>query len=145
MTFSLEILRKDFKKRKEHYFAAAFCLVFLLAYLTLGLVKHAHFLSGYDLSLVNQVAWEYSRFIPPVMTGHAYPFMPVFYDHIEFIYILISPFYWILPDARTLIILQALVFSVSGFFVYLLTNKYKLNKLISFSLLFSVMEKRTSI
>ncbi len=133
----MQKLIRSFKKNKEYYFAAAFCLVFLLAYLTLGLVKHAHFLTGYDLSLVNQIAWEYSRFIPPVMTGHAYPFMPAFFDHIEFIYILIAPFYWILPDARTLIILQALVFSVSGFFVFLLTRKYKLNTLISFSLLFS--------
>lgn len=133
----MQKLIRSFKKRKEYYFAVAFCFVFLLAYLTLGLVKHAHFLTGYDLSLVNQVTWEYSRFIPPVMTGHAYPFMPAFYDHIEFIYILIAPFYWILSDARILIVLQVLMFSISGFFVYLLTKKYKLNTLISFSLLFS--------
>ncbi len=127
----------EFFNKRENFLALAICIAFFFAYLTLGIVKHAHFWTGYDLSLVNQVAWEYSRFIPPVMTGHAYPFMPAFYDHIEFIYLIIAPFYWILPDARTLIILQSLAFSVSGFFVFLLAKKHKLNIFISFSLLFS--------
>lgn len=130
-------LVKKIKKRKEFLAAGIACIIFLSAYLTLGLVKHAHFWTGYDLSLVNQVTWEYSRFIPPVMTGHAYPFMPAFYDHIEFIYILLSPFYWILPDARALIILQSLIVAISGFFVFLLAKKHKLNFFVSIALLFA--------
>ncbi|MBP9716508.1 MAG: DUF2079 domain-containing protein [Candidatus Levybacteria bacterium] len=128
---------KSLKKNKEIWLAIGICFSFFIAYLTLGLVKHSHFLTGYDLSLVNQVTWEYSRFISPVMTGHAYAFMPAFYDHIEFIYLLLSPFYWILPDARTLIILQASVVAVSGYFIFLLAKKHKINLFVSLSLMFA--------
>lgn len=122
---------------KENYFAFLICFIFFIAYLVLGLVKHFHFLSGYDLAVINQSVWQYSHFAFPNSTVHAYAFTPVFWDHIEFILLILSPFYWIHPNSETLILLQSLLFSFSGIPVYLLARKYKINKLLSLSLLFS--------
>src|SRR5438093_1498946 len=47
------------------------CFVFFIAYLTISLVKHNHYLSGYDLAVVDQVVWKYSQFKAPITTFHA--------------------------------------------------------------------------
>ncbi len=133
----MDIVGKFTKLKKTDYLALLICLLFLGAYLTLALVKHAHFGTGYDLSVDNQIVWEYSKFLPPIMTVHAYAFTPVFYDHVEFVYALLAPFYWILPDARMLIILQVLAIILSGIPIYLLSKKYKINNLASLAFLIS--------
>lgn len=125
------------KIKKETYIALFICLIFFVLYLTLALVKHAHYQTGYDLSVDNQIVWEYSKFLPPIMTVHAYVFEPVFYDHVEFVYAIISPFYWILGDARMLIFLQVLALVLSGTPIYLLMKKHKINSYLSLSLLIS--------
>ena len=119
------------------YFALGICFVFFICYLLLSLVKHNHFLSGYDLAVVNQYVWEYSRFRIPISTVNAYVFTPAFYDHIEFIYILLSPFYWIFSDAKTLISLQAFFVALSGIPIFLLCRKYKINLVLSYAVLIS--------
>src|SRR3989344_5743693 len=130
-------LRKLLKFEKTDYLAILICLLFLGAYLTLTLVKHAHFWTGYDLSIENQIVWEFSRFMSPISTVNAYAFTPVFYDHVEFVYALIAPFYWILPDARMLIILQTIAVILSGIPIYLLSKKYKINNFLSLAFLIS--------
>ena len=125
------------KLRRTDYLAVLICLLFLGAYLTLALIKHANFWTGYDLSVDNQIVWEYSRFLAPISTVHAYAFTPVFYDHVEFVYALIAPFYWILPDARMLIILQTIAVILSGIPIYLLAKKYKINNFLSLAFLVS--------
>ena len=133
----MKVLERFGNFSKTDWLALLICLLFLGAYLTLALVKHAHFGTGYDLAITNQIVWEFSRFILPVSSVHAYAFTPVFSDHLEFIYALISPLYWILPDARMLIILQTLAFVLSGIPVYLLAKKYKINKYLSLAFLTS--------
>ena len=113
------------------------CLLFFGAYLTLALVKHEHFLTGYDLSVDNQAVWKYSRLMAPISTVHAYAFTPVYHDHVEFVYLLISPFYWLLSDARMLIILQVVALILSGIPIYLLAKKYKINDILSLAFLIS--------
>lgn len=130
-------LLKFGKIEKVTYVALFICFIFFCSYLTLSFVKHLHYQTGYDLSIVNQIVWQYSRLTIPVSSVNAYAFSPVFSDHIEFIYDLIAPFYWILPDARTLIILQAIAAGLSGIPVFLLARKYKINKYLSFALLIS--------
>lgn len=122
---------------KNNFFALLICAVFFVAYLVLGFVKHMHFMTGYDLSVINQAVWEYSRFLPPNSTVHAYAFTPVFWDHVEIILLFLSPFYWIHANSETLIFLQALFFALSGIPVYLLARKYKINNYLSLSLLIS--------
>ena len=125
------------KINKSNYVALLISIIFLIGYLTLSLVKHAHFLTGYDLSVDNQVIWEYSRFLSPISTVHAYAFTPVFWDHVEFIYVLIAPFYWLLADARMFLVLQVIVFILSAIPIFLLCKKYKINNFISYAILIS--------
>lgn len=132
-------LKKAFLPDKKHVPAIILCILFAFAYLLLALIKHSNFGTGYDLSIENQIVWQYSNFTLPVITVHAYSFLPVFHDHIEFIFAILAPFYWILPDARTLIVLQALSVVLSGYIIYLLAMKHKLNLFVSLSLLISYL------
>lgn len=133
----MRFFSKTSKFNKEFIFALIICLTFFIAYLSLSLIKHLHFQTGYDLSVDNQIVWEYSRLMLPISTVHAYAFTPVFWDHIEFVYAFISPFYWILPDARMLIILQVIAIILSGIPVFLLARRHKVNLYVSYSLLIS--------
>ena len=128
---------RPIKFRKEFIPVFLISLLFFVAYLILSLVKYAHYQTGYDLSIDSQIVWEFSRFSIPISSVHAYAFTPVFWDHIEFIYALIAPFYWIFADARTLLILQVTFFILSGVPIFLLCKKYKINNVLSYSILIS--------
>src|SRR5262245_32019312 len=100
--------------------------VFFLIYLTLSLITHLHYLSGYDLAIVNQYIYEWAHLKIPISTVSAYPFLPFYTDHIEIIFLLISPFYWIFPNAITLLVLQSFAIAISGLAISLLCKKYKI-------------------
>lgn len=112
---------------------------FFVAYLILSIVKHNHYLSGFDLAVVSQYTWLYSGFKAAISTTNNYPFTPSFYDHLEFIYIFLSPFYWLFSDARTLIILQALFISLSALPLVFLMKKYKINTYVLWAILISYL------
>lgn len=115
------------------------CFLFLVAYLTLSLVKHQHYLTGYDLGVEDQAVWDYSQFKNPISTSHAYTFTPVYFDHVEIIYALISPFYWIWNDVRMLIILYVFAIVISAVPVYLLAKEKKLPEHLSLILLITYL------
>lgn len=123
--------------RRKLLLPAIICLLFFILYTILGVIKHNHYLSGYDLGIVHQATWKYSQLKAPIMTNHAYPFTSILADHVEFIYILLSPFYALFADARTLIILQAIAFSSSGLAIWLLAKKKKIITPITVVLLIS--------
>lgn len=139
MTISRTVkkIREHLKKNPDLIAASAICFIFLAAFLTLSLVKHAHFGTGYDLSIDSQIIWEFSRFKMPISTTHVYAFTPFYYDHIELVYALLAPFYWILSDARMLLILQVIAVTLTGFCFFLLSRKYNINKILSCALLIS--------
>jgi uncharacterized membrane protein len=62
---------------------------------------------GYDLGINTQLVWKYSRFIYPTTTIAPFPDRTKFASHVELIYILIAPLYWLWSDPLFLIILQA--------------------------------------
>lgn len=113
--------------------------LFFIAYLTLSLVKHYHFLSGYDLSIIDQAIWKYSQFKSPISTTLSFFDTPLYYDHVELIYILIAPFYWVVDNVSILLILQVVTICFSGFAVYLLSKKRKLNPFLSLCVLISYL------
>lgn len=125
-----------FRKNKIAIFI---CFLFFVAYTTLALVKHYHFLSGYDLAIVDQAVWKYSQFKVPITTIHSYAFTSLLADHVEIIYILLAPFYWIYNNSVTLIVLQTLFVSFSGIPVYLLARNRKLPTVLSLALLISYL------
>lgn len=113
--------------------------LFSVAYVTLSIVKHNHFLSGYDLAVSDQVMWKYAYLHNPITTIHAYPFTYMMADHVEFIYIFLAPLFWIWNDVRALILAQSLFFCLSGIPMYLLARKKGVNEFLSLTLLFSYL------
>jgi uncharacterized membrane protein len=111
-----------------------------VAYATLSLVRHAHYGSfGFDLGIADQVIWEYSTFHAPITTIDHVPFISELFVHLEFIYILVAPFYWLYNSVATLIVLQAFMVSFSGIPIYLLARKYKLSTSLCFAILISYL------
>ena len=115
------------------------CLLFFVAYTSIGVIRHMHFLTGYDLADVDQAIWKYSRFEAPISTNLTYAFTPILWDHVELIYPLLVPFYWMANSVYTLIILQAFGICSSGVAVWLLCKKYKLSDFNTFALLVSYL------
>lgn len=113
--------------------------LFFIAHAIMGLIRQQHFLSGYDIAVVDQAVWKYSHFKAPISTNHAYAFTPILWDHVELIYILIAPFYWLYNSINTLIFLQALAISSSGIAVFLLAKKYKLKTFLAAALTISYL------
>ncbi len=116
------------------------CLTFFIAYAVLSVVRHANYQSfGYDLGINNQVVWRYSTFQPPITTSDPFPGETKLVTHVEFVYALLAPFYWIWSTARMLLIVDALLISLSAFAVYLLAKKYKLHASLCIALPFSYL------
>ena len=114
----------------QFFFPFLICLFFFIAYALMGIIRQTHFLSGYDLAVADQAMWKYSHFNAPISTNHAYAFTPILWDHVEFIYPLLVPFYWIFNSIYTLIILQAFAITSSGLAVWLLAKNIKLQLLL---------------
>lgn len=127
-------------KLLRKYLPYCICFAFFAAYATLSVVRHNHYGSfGFDLGMIDQVVWKYSQFKEPLNTVYQFPFTSTFTDHIEFIYLLIAPFYWIFSDARILLILQAFAVTFSGIPVFLFAKRKKLHPLLCYALLISYL------
>lgn len=113
--------------------------LFFFLYLLLATIKHYNFLSGYDLAIVDQAIWKYSQFKTPITTIHSIHSQSLLADHVEFIYILLAPFYWIFNNTYTLIFLQTFVICISGLAIYKLALFKKLKPIVAFSLLVSYL------
>ena len=116
------------------------CFIFFLAYSVLSVVRHNHYQSfGFDLGINDQVIWEYSKFHAPITTIDHIAFIPKLFVHVELIFLLFVPFYWIWADPRVLLVLQAAIVCFSGIAVFLLAKRYKLHPWLSFALLMSYL------
>lgn len=122
------------------FFALSLCFVFFLAYSILSIVRHNNYQSfGFDLGINDQIVWEYSQLKAPITTIDHVPFISKLFVHVEIIYALLAPFYWIWSDARMLLILQVAVVCFSGIAVYLLARHYKLHTWIASALLITYL------
>jgi len=116
------------------------CLLFFVAYSTLSIVRHEHYQSfGYDLGINDQVVWQYSRFHAPITSIDHIVYNSKLNVHIELIYALIAPFYWIWSNPLMLLLLQAAVVCFSGLAIYLLAKRYKLHPWLQLALLLSYL------
>ena len=115
------------------------CLLFFLSYMTLSVVKHNHYESGFDLGVTDQIVWKYSHFQAPITTVHYYPFTSILTDHVELIYAPLSIFYWIWNDPRMLLIIQAAFLCFSAIPLYLLARDKKVKPFICYALLISYL------
>lgn len=127
---------------KKHNFVLALllCAVFSTAYSTLTIVRHLNYQSyGFDLGINDQIVWEYSQFKRPITTVDHVPFIPKYYVHLELIYALVAPFYWIWNTKRMLLILQAVFVCFSGIAVFFLGKHYKLHPWLQYAVLFTFL------
>lgn len=136
MGFFKKVLHKNLPK----YTVILLCVAFFIAYSVLSVVRHNNYQSfGYDLGINNQVVWRYSTFQPPITTSDPFPGETKLVTHVELVYALIAPFYWIWSSARMLLIVDALFMSASAFAVYLLAKKHKLHPLLIIVIPFSYL------
>lgn len=128
---------KLFLDRYLHYLIV---LLFFIAYSVLSLIRHQNYGSfGFDLGIADQIVWKYSKLTAPITTIDHTAFIPELFVHLEFIYILLAPFYWIYSHANTLLVLQAFVVCLSGIPVYLLAKHKGLTNFLSLSILISYL------
>lgn len=84
----------------------------LALYLLDSLIHHARFGTGYDLTIFDQAINAYAHFrIPDVLIKSAQPFN-ILGDHFHPILVLLAPLYRLWPDARVLLIAQALLTAI---------------------------------
>ena len=131
-----------FKRRqiKNLIIPLLICAVFFVLYSALSIVRHNHYGSyGYDLGINDQVVWEYSKFNLPITTIAPQIGKLKLVTHIEVIFALLSPFYWIWSNPIMLLILQSLFFCISGIAVYLLAKSKNLNSFFNYAILISYL------
>jgi uncharacterized membrane protein len=96
-----------------------------IVYAVVAVQQATHFQNGYDLAIFDQAVWHYSRFELPRSTLLVHlPWNPAIHvpyilgDHFHPILALLAPLYWIWPDARMLLIGQAVLIAASVIPVY---------------------------
>jgi len=133
------MFHKLFSEKKNHekvflLSSIALCLVFFIAYSVLSIVRHSHYQSfGYDLGINSQTVWRYSNFQLPYTTSDPFPNDTKLAAHVEIVYALISPFYWIYSSEYTLLVVEAAFLCSAGVAVFLLARKRKLHPFVSLS------------
>ncbi len=96
--------------------------VFVLCVISIDHYNRFRFFA-FDLGIFDQGAWLISQLKNPFVTVRGFN---IFGDHIQFILLLVAPFYWIWSDARILLILQTMTLSAGSLPIYLLAkNKLK--------------------
>ena len=85
----------------------------LTLYLLDSLIRNARFLSGYDLTIFDQAINDYAHFrTPDVLIKSSQPFN-ILGDHFHPILMVLAPLYRLWPDARMLLVAQAILFAVA--------------------------------
>lgn len=114
--------------------------IFFFAYSILGVVRHLHYGSfGYDLGIADQIVWNYSHLRAAISTIDHVTYINELFVHLEFIYMLLAPIYWIYSSVLTLLILQALFVTFSGIPIFLLARRHSLKPFLSYSILISYL------
>jgi uncharacterized membrane protein len=106
---------------RRHWAYLAFLTAGATYLITLALLHHRALGTGYDLGIYDQVVWNLAH-------GHAFLTTLVYetngyYDHFEPILAMIAPVYWLMPDARVLLVIQALALALGSLPVYLYARR----------------------
>jgi uncharacterized membrane protein len=116
------------------------CVLFFIGFSILAVVRHDHYGSfGYDLGINDQTVWRYSTFQAPVATIDPLPTKTKLATHVELVYAIVSPFYWIWSSPVMLILVRNAWFCFSGVAVYLLARKKGSSIFIGSALVFAYL------
>ena len=95
--------------------------LFVGTFVWLTWLTHARFGSfGFDLGIFDQGVWLLSRFEDPFVTIRG---LPLFGDHASYILVLVAPLYWLWPDPRLLLLLQAVGLAIPAVSLYLIGTR----------------------
>jgi len=116
------------------------CILFFIGFSILAVVRHNDYGSfGYDLGINDQTVWRYSTFQIPVTTIDPLPTKTKLATHVELVYAIISPFYWIWSNPIMLILVRNAWFCFSGVAVYFLSRKKGLSVFVGSSIVFAYL------
>lgn len=107
--------------------------IFLIAYLILSIGKHYLLETDGDLALYTQFVWLTSRFsLPDVSLKFTDKLF--FADHFNPSLVLLSPLFWIFPNAVSLLFVQALLISLGFLLIFSLAKEKLKNFWLSLSI-----------
>lgn len=116
--------------------AIFFCFLFFL----LGMLVSLNRFWQYEVSMVDfgqydQALWHISRFQEPITYHFLYGKINVLGDHVTPSVFLLAPLYWITNRSEIILIAQAFIVALSGFFLYDLSKHALKHRFLSLSIL----------
>ena len=120
----------DLSNKKSRIWLLLIIAVTTVVYSAISINRHAAFQSAaVDLGGYDQAVWGFSQF--KFLPSSIYVFGNLLGDHFEPVLILLAPFYWIYSSPITLLIIQALLVSLSAWPLFLLFKRVFNNNLNS--------------
>jgi uncharacterized membrane protein len=92
-----------------------------IAYAGFAAIQHAHFRTGFDLAIFDQVVWHYSNLDAPASSIKGIP--NILGDHFSPIIALLAPLYWVWSDPTALLLVQGLLIAASIVPVFLFARR----------------------
>lgn len=124
-----QLLNIFLKSIRENKLAWIFVLFASIFYLLFVLISYNHFrFTVLDLGLYNRHMWGLTHFD---LKENPLKGFNLIGDHAHFILFLLSPIYYFFQDPKTLLVVQVLAITLSGYPIYLIAKKYFCNKIIS--------------
>lgn len=131
-----KILLRFFKlisNHKQETLLFIFILFYFVYFTTASFLRYDAFFTGrFDLGNMDQTVWNtiHGR-IFQLTNPNGTDIISRLAFHADFLLILISPFYWIWNNPKMLLLIQTLVVSTGGLFVYLISKDVLKNRNIS--------------
>lgn len=108
-------------------------IIYVIYFTTASFLKYDNYYTGkFDLGNMSQTVWNtiHGNFFMMTDPNETREVSRLAF-HSDFMLILISPFYFLWENPKTLLAIQTAVLSFGGIFIYLIANKLLKNKLIS--------------
>ncbi|QQG40810.1 MAG: DUF2079 domain-containing protein [Candidatus Levyibacteriota bacterium] len=119
-------------------FALLFCLYFILAGSIVSVNRFWQYdVFYYDFGIFDRAIWQVAHLQKPIIDHLVVSGKWIFADHFSPGIFLFSPLYWLTDKSEMLLIAQAVVVGISGFFLYDLGKIVLKNKFFAASVLFS--------
>lgn len=128
-------------KHKHQSVLAIMVVIYIIYFTTFTFLKHDNFYTGrFDLGNMDQTVWNtINGRIFQMTDPDGINTISRLAFHSDFILILISPFYLIWSDPKTLLFIQTTILAIGAVFIYLLANLVLKNKNISLAFAFGFL------
>lgn len=135
----MEFVKKFILSHRYEICLLAFIALYITYFTTASFLKHDNFFTGrFDLGNMDQVVWN-------TLNGRTFQFTDSVGDgvvsrlafHSDFILVLLTPLYFFWEDPKMLLLVQTLILSLGGIFVYLISKEVIKNKSVSLIFAFS--------